>query len=653
MTLVNNSIALKSVKELHDFKFFIPGYQRGYRWTKKLVEELLDDLFEFFESKLKISDSYYCLQPLVVKQKVASYEKLLEKIHRENSIEKIESLIKEAKKGVPYEVIDGQQRLTTIFIILKVLGEKNLFSIEYETRQQSSKYLNDLSETNSELNIDTYFMWEAKKTIQSWLESKEHDLSTEKFNREKFCENIKQCVQFIWYEPNEENSIDVFTRLNLGKISLTNSELIKALFLNRSNFSNRSDVDVILRQREIASEWDRIELTLHNEEFWYFLNAKEPKGNDTRIDFLFELIYQSDPEAVQNNQHSTDQYATFRFFYSKFNQKKSVNPLQYWANFVKPCFLMLCEWYNDLELFHYIGLWLTINNNELSFLKQLWDSDGDIRGNKQFFKEKIKKMLYDKLSKIRKQDSTDPNARKEMQTIFRPVLLFHNIQTVINQNKQQNKNSRYPIDSMIRFSFYLYKTENWDVEHINSLTDNAEADLKTQREWLNNVYWFAKPDVKQLIDEFNKRYPGNNGDDQSTSEFEKIKSILSVKSNDDWDEYEKNSLKNYVLLNASINRSYKNEIFTIKRQIILDKDFGDQKGPSRGEVDFSSKKDFRSEGSSKFVPPCTKLAFMKYFSNKPDTADDVNYWTKDDADAYLKDIDKCLQEINPGNSAEQ
>ncbi|MFR7818353.1 MAG: DUF262 domain-containing protein [Clostridium sp.] len=48
--------------------FFVPSYQRGYRWTNVQVEELLEDLFDFAESKRDDND-YYCLQPIIVKKK--------------------------------------------------------------------------------------------------------------------------------------------------------------------------------------------------------------------------------------------------------------------------------------------------------------------------------------------------------------------------------------------------------------------------------------------------------------------------------------------------------------------------------------------------------------------------------------------------------
>ena len=82
----------KTIGELLDDKFFIPSYQRGYRWTKRQVEDLLNDVWDFITKPGKKENEWYCLQPIVVK-----------------------------KTNSHYEVLDGQQRLTTIFLILKHL----------------------------------------------------------------------------------------------------------------------------------------------------------------------------------------------------------------------------------------------------------------------------------------------------------------------------------------------------------------------------------------------------------------------------------------------------------------------------------------------------------------------------------------------------
>lgn len=98
----------------------------------------------------------------------------------------------------------------------------------------------------------------------------------------------------------------------MGKIPLTNAELIKALFLCAENFEQNSE-SIRLKQLEIANEWDRIEYALQNPEFWYFLN-KEESERPTRIEFIFDLM--------SEKKSKDDDYFTFRHFSKRLNNSE-------------------------------------------------------------------------------------------------------------------------------------------------------------------------------------------------------------------------------------------------------------------------------------------------------------------------------------------
>ena len=273
MTDLDNSITLKSLVELLDKNFFIPSYQRGYRWTEQQVKELLNDIDEFsIQTSLTPNPGqFYCLQPLVVKK--------MNDAARE----------KYGLKGLPwYEVVDGQQRLTTFFLILRYLHQKfvdsdgdypsEIFTIKYERNLNGEISLDPLLD-----DIDSFHFRNAYSEISEWIKKRREQamtkgkmslfydaLVTAKISTDPNGEKIDDAnnVRFIWYELGEnEDPIKVFTRLNVGKISLTNAELIKALLLKSSNFEGRES-ELKLRQQEIASEWDNIEYTLQNDEFW-------------------------------------------------------------------------------------------------------------------------------------------------------------------------------------------------------------------------------------------------------------------------------------------------------------------------------------------------------------------------------------------------
>ena len=102
--IMNNQIALKKINDILELNFFIPSYQRGYRWTEQQVNDLLNDIWEFINKPNKQQGEFYCLQPIVVKTCTDEFVK-------NNQLES-------EFDNKWYEVVDGQQRLTTIFIIL-------------------------------------------------------------------------------------------------------------------------------------------------------------------------------------------------------------------------------------------------------------------------------------------------------------------------------------------------------------------------------------------------------------------------------------------------------------------------------------------------------------------------------------------------------
>ena len=612
--MAENKIELKSVNELLGMKFFIPSYQRGYRWTEQQVKDLLNDILEFSQKK-KQEYEFYCLQPLVVKRKD---EDVLNSIKAATSIEEVETLLKGS-----WEVIDGQQRLTTLFIILSVLEEKSLYSIEYETRNDSKDFLKNIDESKKNENIDYYHIYQSKQTVTSWFNNDEE-------KKAKFKNILLNSVKFIWYESVNEDPIKVFTRLNIGKISLTNAELIKALFLNRSNFGEKDSEHLRLRQQEIASEWDNIEYTLQNDEFWLFLHEK---GYDrpTRIDFIFDLICEQNSLNLGDELYDsigTDDYRTFRYFYEHF--KLGPSKIKDCLKEVKKYFQTFKEWFDDLELYHYIG-YLIEYTYSISGLVSQWLSSLDKDSFVKHLKTEIKTKIIDKCPRLDFQYKEDGNDKGRC----KPILLFQNIQTVINQNKNNLSNENYKLGVFYKFPFHLYKLENWDVEHINSNTTNDEEDADTQNEWLLNVYLSADDDTQQKI-----RSYFESSNDKKEKLFEEIKKKIS--QNEEWTPVEKNRIWNYTLLDSSTNRSYGNAIFSGKRRVIIGKDKGLSIAIPKIGKDGKLQLGEEKKAKSSFVPPCTKQVFMKYYSA---TMSDANYWTKIDAEGYLKDIYDCINKL--------
>jgi len=632
---MENKIELKSISELLGMNFFIPSYQRGYRWTTQQVKDLLEDIQEFLDKK---QEGFYCIQPLVVKKGIPN-EKKMEFKDKLKEIEEEGNLLQEAEdiisKYTKWEVIDGQQRLTTIFILLSFLGKGNHYQIEYETRSDSKDFLKEINTSTKNPNIDYFHMIEAKKQIEDWFIKNFNTEEKRIESQNKFLENLLENVKFIWYESVNENPIKVFTRLNIGKISLTNAELIKALFLSSSNFSSTNYQKRRLQQQKIAGEWDNIECTLQNDEFWLFLNKPE-YNKPTRIDFIFDLMCEKNALELTDNENreiGNDEHKTFRYFYRWFKKQGDNNNITFCWQKTRSFFHIFQEWYNDLELFHYIGF-LIENKVEVSDIIDEWNKENQTKENfkKGYIISKIKEKI---------KNSSDLYKKYEVsgfpKTQCRPILLLHNIQTIINQNKNLKENEKYKLPVFYKFPFHLFKKEDWDVEHIASNTDNALVDIKAKKEWLKCSYEFVGGDIKKKIKDFIGK--DNN---EKESGFEHLHAeIVATKDSKLLNDEDKNKIWNFALLDASTNRSYGNDIFPAKRRTLIGKDQGvkylivEEDGEFKAEVD-------KESNVIAFIPPCTKNVFLKYYNPTPNN---LREWDEDDAEAYKENIRTVLNEF--------
>lgn len=638
---MTNTITLKSINDILEKNFYIPSYQRGYRWTNQNVEDLLNDIYTFSRKRNKSEQEFYCLQPIVVKKLNPTQleERKLESVFDNNNW---------------YEVVDGQQRLTTIRILLAYLVKKHLsgetlkseygkneFQIEYETRKNSKEFLKEPTESSE--TIDLYHISEAYKAIDNWFQEHEQQRSVRESLLRTLVhtmENKEQegIVQIIWYEINDStNPIETFIRINMGKIPLTNSELIKALFLQKRNFENKEVAE--LRQIEIASEWDRMEYSFQNDDFWWFLNKGE---NDipARIEFLLDLICkiaisnanQEIEKAKKNKENEiieekqkfikaigTDKHATFRYFYNKFSNGITISDVVKEWNDIKDYFLAFEEWYEKPIWYHYIGF-LIYCGNDISDIYKLYRNT-----TKEGFTQKLKssiKTRFEKVEceKIKNNESVQTyNIELEFSNKNKPkireLLLLYNLQFIVNQyeNILDKNNSQ----THLKFPFKIFKKESWDVEHIDSFTSNTLTSYETQKEWLKISFNDLKKINNKIDNKLDSSISEFTSNPESDIEFSELRNeIIELAGEVVNDEDMKNGIGNLTLLNADINRSYGNSLFPTKRRIIIEKD---------------------NEG--KFIPICTKHVFLKYFDKHGISSPN---WEEDDIINYQNNIGEIL-----------
>jgi len=218
----------KNIKEiLANDNYFIPRYQRNYAWGKSEISQLIKDINEFFPKENNEKKSYY-----------------------------IGSLVCFKREDGSFELIDGQQRHTTITLINLVLKNwkniKNTVSVpnlKFDSRKKVQNYIENLYKVEKsnfqkqvgELNIlGTGNFKDAIELIQEELRS--NDI-------EKFATNFYENVFLFRVEVPEHTDLNhYFEIMNNRGEQLEKHEIVKALLMGK--ISDR------IKQKKFAEIWD-------------------------------------------------------------------------------------------------------------------------------------------------------------------------------------------------------------------------------------------------------------------------------------------------------------------------------------------------------------------------------------------------------------
>ena len=584
-------VTMQSINYLFRKSFFVPTYQRGYRWTETQVKELLEDLYDFVSTK-KDENDYYCLQPIIVK-----------------------------KKEDCWELVDGQQRLTALWLISALYYcsnkedviniERETYNLVYEQKDECTALFNIIEAMldNNSLKslvekLEPYKekCIDGRKLIESieYISRFSRNNKTAKGVLAKIFDSINS-VRIIWYVLDEnENSIQTFTNINANKIELTNAELIKAVLLNA--------VDDELKMQNKALQWEEIEKGLNDNDFWSYMITKNRKNYNTRIDYLFEIFCDKHNLLKQVDGKEKDRYAIFRAI-SEFLVGKDVDDV--WKE-IQDIYDTLRDWYNDYFLYHTIGLLLIIDKgNDAVIINELYNeySKVDKKTFKNHILNRIKELYVSdkKVTPFSKFDEEQIKADLEELTIqesekVRSVLLLYNIALLVNANNTYE-----------RFPFELFKNGTWDIEHINPQTPK-DATAEEKKNWLQSYMQIIKD--REILDNIEKCIQDNYENFAVVSDM--VSQKLDIVDND--------SISNLVLLHASINRGYKNDCFSEKRKEII-------------EVERTKSND------EKYIPIGTKWVFLKGY----DKASQLVVWAADDMKEYVEDISAKIYKMLGGN----
>ncbi len=638
--MANNTVDIKSIGSLLDGKncFYVPCYQRGYRWTRKQVEELLSDLYSFRKQydrdKASNVGHFYCLQPIIVRE------------INDTDIRHLALGDKASDDTVKlWELVDGQQRLTSIYILLAYLISKEyhgeaeafeedyngaqLYPLYYESHPETCQVLNQLAEGEDiePTDINSTHICNALKYMDDWFNGKGLEINrrynggegeSKRKMRNSLLEQIVNIsetgpTKVIWYQLSNDKDVDPikeFTRINNGKIPLTDTELIKALFLQKKNFLNNNK---ILEQAKVSLVWEQMENALQRNDFWCFISDKSTDEED-RMGELLKLVFL---KAQGKKVIDMEQGDIFRYYYDKLdglqNAELQSTIVKMWSEIVDT-FHTLEDWYETPEIYNYVGYLIQSGTSLASIYTQAENlkqqhpectSDDFL----SLLKDNIKAILPKNC--VEKQDNGTYRITTEYpdRPNLRKILLLLNVELLSKQILEiREKDDAYMGDANVfKFPYDLYKSQEWDIEHIDSATTNTLTDKESQKNW-----------VEGNIRDFNIKITEAIQQKIDNEEWGDLVGIIQEQEGEELEN--KNFIGNLTLLDSATNREYGNALFRKKREYIINKVM-----------------------NGRYVLPCTQYVFMKFF-DADNITESRSRWTKEDKQTYHDFIYEHLKE---------
>ena len=656
-------------------KFNIPEYQRGYRWEKKQVIDLLNDIKDFIRrrdsGKVNLKE-FYCLQPVVVFNT------------SENE----------------YDVIDGQQRLTTLYLILKALkstiedycNSSIIYKIGYSKFASfpNLDYLNSdgfLNDDNRQYeSADNFFLRKAYKEIQDWFVcNKSLKVSFAQLLMNEDCsatlpDDDKKDISVIWYETVngnhteldsiclEKESIEIFNRLNYGKIKLTDTELIKALIMQSDCYSGEKHASMEQWTSKVASDWDMIEKKLHNPFFWSMLNAVEDKNNPSHIRFILSYaardIYnecincgiKSDGEnqnlmdGIKNDDHFD--YIVIDRWLSQEGKEREILVKEFW-NRVIDIFSLFESWYEDLETYHRIGLIVLFMERSSNRNKVVNNLINELYAKRSFTKSAFLKELDTRISKFVTITSKDNHKNlNTLKTInyhdnSEEIIRILELVNVIDHLRKPNDDSRFPfhlfkkynvtslehihpqhiIDMPFKDACDWLKRKRYEMEKLEAIKDVSKAKEAAAKLVSSLVYLDESSENKSVRDankkanqEAEKKYEQSLEVKALMKEVDKVFDELAGMK-----DTEMHSISNMALVDQPTNSALQNFLLDTKRSILQER--------SKASAE---------SGKHTFVPISTEMAFNKVFSK---SVNDLKLWTLPDRNDYYAHIESIYNEF--------
>lgn len=660
----NNDLQLLAIPQLMKKHFFIPDYQRGYRWEKSQIYQLLRDIQIYIDNGNSTPDriGFYCLQPIVVKQ---CSEDTIQQYHLRDlsDIEPYDAGDEKRgpKNNVWYEVIDGQQRLTTIRILLAFYEEWHEacspYELAYATRPELNTVFDHLivskKDKTAEISdiyehkdiIDVQYISDCAHFILEWFADDNEVKKAKKISSflEYFYQlpDEKLSVQVIWYETKEDTDArDIFERLNNLKVPLSSSELIRALFLSdtadyhfapdEKQIKELSDTQIRIirdedrkkKQFDINSKWDEIEHFFHNTKLWGFLTKRSPDVYRNRIELLFDYISEKYVSGGKNKKQKEQRLYTYTWF-----DQHSSDLWWLWEKRVLVYYDTLRFWFENSDFYHKIGYLSHEQGDDVivALLKEATNPDIKHRAFEKALNNRI-------TASIKTELKFSELSYKDNYATLKSLLFLYNVEYT---RKHSESEPWFPFDN---YNKAEQKEGGWTLEHIHAQNSDC-LDRTKKAEWRDWVKYtiaaresipYPNQEEQELLKELKEKLPLLEKDVETEGNSITYEDIVELfqKDIDVWSGNHSftvlHLLANLALLSQSVNSGIGKGSFSVKQQYI-NKCIADEK----------------------YIPICTKKVFLKHYYNQEDVKGgllkkQLLVWSDSDRTSYLDSITETL-----------
>lgn len=577
------------------YVFIIPTYQRGYRWTDH-VTRLLDDLCEFYDfHKRKPSfNDFYCLQPII-----------LRKVNSDDA----QAYRNSGGESEYFEVIDGQQRLTTIKLILQCTNS-NMNTNMYELWYERSK-----DELGTKL--DRHYTDKARNRIEEWFDNNSHKEDL----KDELSRILKNYTKIIWQEipaNDTEEALKRFININSRSISLSSSELVKAMLLNEKLYGKSCTKGLKLYR---AGVWDEFTTYMGNKDFRSFIG--EMNERDVPADYLVELEYRGAADNKNNNLRIEDisHYYEDKLLGINRITDNGDNPKEVFDG-LRGHFRNFQDWFADPELYNYIGYLLNEKKSTPFEIDAQYRKSTDADGFKGWLASKVYSSIKNDCGDCDDDRIAELRYEEHYAAIMRVLKVF----SVCMANKAHEYFGFRPAGgSSIEHIF----AQNMDVKN----PEKKLAYLRERMSLIDNIIQSLQDDhlrkdaLLKLKNEINNC---SSTDENKVNEL--FDSFLELAEHYGFNKNKDNihSIGNLALIGKHLNSELSNKPFCEKREYL----FADNSTDNRTRDDF---------------PLAAYMVFNKIFTTTNKTHGpyniDLTLWTNDDCEAYKAAIKKEIRKL--------